>query len=47
MQARGFEGEFRHLQARALERSELAWLILLLTLFAAYEVLAILWLPRQ
>ncbi len=47
MQARGFEGEFRHLQARALHRSEVAWLFLFLALFAAYEVIAILWLPRQ
>jgi cobalt/nickel transport system permease protein len=46
MQARGFEGEFRHLQARALHRSELAWLFVLLALFALYEVLAFLWLPR-
>lgn len=47
MQARGFEGEFRHLRARSLHRSEVAWLAALLALFAAYEVLAILWLPRQ
>jgi cobalt/nickel transport system permease protein len=47
MQARGFEGEFRHLRARALRRTELAWLFLLLALFALYEVIAFLWLPRQ
>ena len=46
MQARGFEGEFRHLRARALRRTELAWLVFLLTLFALYEVIAFLWLPR-
>jgi cobalt/nickel transport system permease protein len=46
MQARGFEGEFRHLRARALHRSELAWLFLLLALFTLYEVIAFLWLPR-
>ncbi len=46
MQARGFEGEFRHLQARALHRSEIAWLAAILFLLALYEVLAILWLPR-
>jgi cobalt/nickel transport system permease protein len=47
MQARGFEGEFRHLRARALRRVELAWLFLLLALFALYEVIAHLWLPLQ
>lgn len=46
MQARGFEGEFRHLGARALRRTEIAWLALLLLALAAYEVSAILWLPR-
>jgi cobalt/nickel transport system permease protein len=46
MQARGFEGEFRHLRARALRRTDLAWLFLLLALFALYEVIAFLWLPR-
>ena len=46
MQARGFEGEFRHLRARALRRTELAWLFLLLALFALYEVIAFLWLPH-
>jgi cobalt/nickel transport system permease protein len=46
MQARGFEGEFRHLRARALARSEIAWLVVLLALLAAWEVVAILWLPR-
>jgi cobalt/nickel transport system permease protein len=47
MQARGFEGEFRHLRARALHRSEIAWLAALLALLAVYEVIAIQWLPRQ
>jgi len=46
MQARGFEGEFRHLRARALHRSELGWLVALLALLALYEVIAVLWLPR-
>ena len=46
MQARGFEGEFRHLRARSLHRSELAWLAALLALLATYEVIAIQWLPR-
>jgi cobalt/nickel transport system permease protein len=47
MQARGFEGEFRHLRARALERVEIAWLIVILALLAAYEVIAFMWLPHQ
>ena len=46
MQARGFEGEFRHLGARALSRSEIAWLVVMLALLAAWAVVAILWLPR-
>jgi cobalt/nickel transport system permease protein len=46
MQARGFEGEFRHLRARSLARVEIVGLALVLALFAVYEVLAILWLPR-
>ena len=46
MLARGFEGEFRHLGARALSRSEIAWLVVTLALLAAWAVVAILWLPR-
>lgn len=46
MQARGFEGEFRHLRARSLARAELAWLVVILAVLAAYEVIAMLWLPR-
>ena len=46
MQARGFEGEFRHLRARALTRAEVGWLVVLLALLAAWAVVAILWLPR-
>jgi cobalt/nickel transport system permease protein len=46
MQARGFEGEFRHQRTRSLTRVEIAGLALVLALFAVYEVLAILWLPR-
>jgi len=45
MQARGFEGEFRHLRARSLARVELAWLVAVLAVFVAYEVAAQLWLP--
>jgi cobalt/nickel transport system permease protein len=46
MQARGFEGEFRHLRARSLARAEVVRLAVLLALLALYEVIAILWLPR-
>ena len=46
MQARGFEGEFRHLQARPVARVEIVGLSVVLALFALYEVIAILWLPR-
>jgi cobalt/nickel transport system permease protein len=47
MQARGFEGQFRHLHARALERSQLAWLLSLLLVLVLYEVIAFLWLPHR
>jgi cobalt/nickel transport system permease protein len=47
MQARGFEGEFRHLRARTLARSEIAGLVLILALLAMYEVIAFMWLPHQ
>jgi cobalt/nickel transport system permease protein len=46
MQARGFEGEFRHLRARPLARVELAGLAGMLGLLAAYAVIATLWLPQ-
>lgn len=46
MQARGFEGQFRHLAARPLARTELAWLVGIIALLALYEVIAFLWLPR-
>jgi cobalt/nickel transport system permease protein len=46
MQARGFEGEFRHLGARRLLRAEIAGLGCLLLILTLYEVIAILWLPR-
>jgi cobalt/nickel transport system permease protein len=46
MQARGFEGEFRHLRARPLARVEIAWLAVLLFLLLAWVVLALSWLPR-
>lgn len=46
MQARGFEGTFRHLAARRIER--LAWGVfgLLMVMLAAFEIAAHLWLPR-
>ena len=47
MQARGFEGEFRHLRARPLVRTELVWLVALLATLILYEVIAFQWLPRQ
>jgi cobalt/nickel transport system permease protein len=46
MQARGFEGEFRHLRARALARTDIAALVVGLGLLAAWAVVAILWLPQ-
>ncbi len=46
MQARGFEGEFRHLGARRVGRSDLFALTVMLATFVLYEVLAFLWLPR-
>lgn len=46
MQARGFEGEVRHLRARPLLRVELAWLGGLLLALAAWVLVAVQWLPR-
>ena len=46
MQARGFEGEFRHMHSRALYRSEVATIVVALLLFAAFVVLGQLVLPR-
>lgn len=46
MQARGFEGEFRHLRTRPLVRTELVGLATALLTLALYEVIALLWLPR-
>lgn len=45
MQARGFEGEFRHLRTRPLMRVEVTWLAVLLLALAAW-VVAAQWLPR-
>ncbi|HEY6569495.1 MAG TPA: energy-coupling factor transporter transmembrane component T, partial [Candidatus Limnocylindrales bacterium] len=45
MQARGFEGEFRHLHSRALRPVEYAWLGLVLLLCVAFTVVVRVWLP--
>lgn len=46
MQARGFEGEFRHLGARAIRRDELTWFGAAMVLLVLYVVAGLLWLPR-
>ncbi|MFM2106264.1 MAG: cobalt transporter component CbiQ [Chloroflexota bacterium] len=46
MQARGFEGEFRHLGARTIARVELGWFAVGLAAIVAYVVVALVWLPR-
>ena len=46
MQARGFEGTFRHLHARPLARAEIGWLVALLLLLVAFEIVALAWLPK-
>lgn len=46
MQARGFEGEFRHLHTRSLRSSEIAVIGLCLLLCVAFTISAHLWLPR-
>lgn len=46
MQARGFEGEFRHLHARPLRPSEYAALAALVALLALYVVIGVAWLPH-
>jgi hypothetical protein len=46
MQARGFEGTFRHLHARPLARAEIGWLVALLLLLVAFELVALTWLPK-
>lgn len=46
MQARGFEGEFRHLGARAIGPGERAGFLLALAVLVAYELVAVVWLPR-
>lgn len=46
MQARDFEGEFRHLEARRVTPAELAWLAGALALLAAFTAAGLLWLPR-
>ena len=46
MQARGFEGEFRHLHTRSLRPAEVAVLGVVLLLCAAFTLAANLWVPR-
>lgn len=46
MQARGFEGEFRHLHARSLRRPEYAAIVAVGVLCAAYVVIGHAWLPH-
>lgn len=46
MQARGFEGTFRHLAARRIERGAWGVFGLLMVMLAAFEIAAHLWLPR-
>ena len=46
MQARGFEGTFRHLHSRPLRQPELAGMVAVLLLFVAFELVALAWLPR-
>jgi cobalt/nickel transport system permease protein len=46
MQARGFEGEFRHLHARPLRPTEYAALAALAALLALYVVVGVAWLPH-
>jgi cobalt/nickel transport system permease protein len=46
MQARGFEGEFRHMGARAVARTEMASFALALLALVAFELVALAWLPR-
>jgi cobalt/nickel transport system permease protein len=46
MQARGFEGEFRHLHSRSLRSSEVVAVAVCLLLFATFTLAAHIWLPR-
>jgi cobalt/nickel transport system permease protein len=46
MQARGFEGEFRHLGTRTMSRDEVAWFAAAVISLVAYVTAALLWLPR-
>ena len=46
MQARGFEGELRHLSARPLRRAEIGWLAVALLALATWVAVALAWLPR-
>lgn len=46
MQARGFDGEFRHLGARTITRDEFVWFGGAIAALLVYIVAALLWLPR-
>jgi cobalt/nickel transport system permease protein len=46
MQARGFEGEFRHMHSRPLSRSQVALLGVILVLCAGFTAMAHLWTLR-
>jgi cobalt/nickel transport system permease protein len=46
MQARGFQGEFRHLHARALRPIEIGVLVMVALLLAAYVIVGVAWLPH-
>ena len=46
MQARGFEGEFRHLHSRGLRPGELAILAIAVLTCASFALAAHVWLPR-
>lgn len=46
MQARGFEGEFRHLGTRTLRRDEWTFFAGAMGVLIAYVVAGVLWLPR-
>jgi cobalt/nickel transport system permease protein len=46
MQARGFEGEIRHLHGHVVRPAEVAWFCALLAAIAAFLAVGLLWLPR-
>ena len=46
MQARGFEGEFRHMHSRALEPTDIAGLVVTLSALVILFLIGAFWLPR-